>query len=237
MHRKITSHFVAPIFALILVGIAIGQDSQAKVISAPEFKLSAEAEAAGIDGTVTIYITVTKEGKVKAARIAAGPAWPCGSAPDKEIKQVGEDIKENILAAKFQPAMNNGKPVEVDLSVSFAIGEAYRQLERKRAREAAIARGEPVPVTVSGGVINGKALSLPKPQYPSEARSQRASGSVSVQVLIDEKGKVIQAGAITGNPLLQFASRDSACGAKFAPTLLEGQPVKVSGVITYNFVP
>lgn len=93
------------------------------------------------------------------------------------------------------------------------------------------------PKTVSGGVLNGKATSLPKPSYPAAARAMRASGSVSVQVLISENGSVISAHAVSGHPLLRAAAEGAARGARFSPTLLSGQPVKVSGVITYNFVP
>ena len=93
------------------------------------------------------------------------------------------------------------------------------------------------PKTVSGGVLNGKATSLPKPPYPPAARAVRASGSVSVQVLISESGSVVSASAVSGHPLLRPAAVAAARGARFSPTLLSGQPVKVSGVITYNFVP
>ena len=85
--------------------------------------------------------------------------------------------------------------------------------------------------------MNGKAISLPKPAYPPAARAVRAGGACSVQVLIDENGNVISAYAVSGHPLLRAASEAAARAARFSPTLLEGKPVKVSGVITYNFVP
>ncbi len=90
---------------------------------------------------------------------------------------------------------------------------------------------------ISGGVLNGKAISLPKPQYPAIARTARASGQVTVQVTIDENGSVISARAVGGHPLLQAAAVAAARGARFSPTKLSGQPVKVTGVITYNFLP
>jgi protein TonB len=89
---------------------------------------------------------------------------------------------------------------------------------------------------ISGGVLNGKAISLPKPSYPPIARQAHASGTVVVQVTIDENGNVISARAISGHPLLQAVSVGAARGARFSPTKLSGQPVKVTGVITYNFV-
>lgn len=93
-----------------------------------------------------------------------------------------------------------------------------------------------MPKQISGGVLNGKAVSLPKPPYPPAARAVNAEGAVSVQVLIDEEGNVASANAISGHPLLRAAAVEAARRAKFSPTLLMGTPVKVSGVITYNFV-
>ncbi|HJT29729.1 MAG TPA: TonB family protein [Pyrinomonadaceae bacterium] len=89
---------------------------------------------------------------------------------------------------------------------------------------------------ISGGVLNGKAISLPKPAYPPIARAAHASGTVVVQVTIDENGNVIAAHAVSGHPLLQGAAVGAARQAKFSPTKLSGQPVKVTGVIQYNFV-
>lgn len=89
---------------------------------------------------------------------------------------------------------------------------------------------------ISGGVLNGKAISLPKPAYPPIARAAHASGTVVVQVTIDENGSVIAAHAVSGHPLLQGAAVGAARQARFSPTKLSGQPVKVTGVIQYNFV-
>lgn len=92
------------------------------------------------------------------------------------------------------------------------------------------------PTTISGGVLNGKATSLPKPAYPPIAKAARASGAVNVQVTIDESGNVISASAVSGHPLLRQSAITAARQAKFRPTVLSGQPVKVTGVIVYNFV-
>jgi TonB family protein len=108
------------------------------------------------------------------------------------------------------------------------------------AEEPPPPRPTPTPVPerrapISGGVLNGKAISKPAPVYPAVARAARASGTVTVQVLIDESGKVVSARAVGGHPLLQQAAVQAAYGARFAPTILSGQPVKVTGVLTYNF--
>ncbi len=89
---------------------------------------------------------------------------------------------------------------------------------------------------VSGGVLDGKAVSKPQPPYPSLAKAARASGLVTVQVTVDETGSVVSASAVSGHPLLRPAAVAAAKQAKFSPTLLSGKPVKVTGTLTYNFV-
>lgn len=89
--------------------------------------------------------------------------------------------------------------------------------------------------TVSGGVLNGKAKSKPEPPYPAIAKAAKAQGTVTVQVVVDEQGRVTSARAVGGHPLLQQAAVQAARQATFEPTKLAGKPVKVSGVLTYNF--
>jgi TonB family protein len=89
---------------------------------------------------------------------------------------------------------------------------------------------------IESGMLNGRALSLPWPSYPPVARAAHVSGTVKVQVIIDEEGNVIAARAVEGHPLLQAAAVGAALQARFSRTLLEGEPVRVSGLIQYNFV-
>ena len=80
------------------------------------------------------------------------------------------------------------------------------------------------------------AVSLPQPPYPAMARQIHVFGQVQVQILVDENGKVVSAQAVSGHPLLVTAAKDAALRARFTPTKLNGVPVKIQGVITYNFV-
>lgn len=89
--------------------------------------------------------------------------------------------------------------------------------------------------TVSGGVVNGKAITLVKPEYSKAAQAIRADGEVKVQVTIDEDGSVVSASAVSGHPLLRAAAVNAARSSKFSPTFLSKQKVKVTGIIVYNF--
>jgi hypothetical protein len=56
-----------------------------------------------------------------------------------------------------------------------------------------------------------------------------------VQVVIDESGRVISAVPVSGHPLLKAAAAEAAKRSTFSATKMSGQPVKVYGIITYNF--
>lgn len=90
--------------------------------------------------------------------------------------------------------------------------------------------------SVSSEVLNSRALHLENPVYPAIGRQVRADGTVLVQVTIGENGNVISARAIDGHPLLRAGSVAAARKSKFSPTKLCGEPVRVAGIITYNFV-
>jgi protein TonB len=84
-------------------------------------------------------------------------------------------------------------------------------------------------------VLNSKVVSLPQPVYPAMARQIKVEGAVNIQILVNELGKVVSAQVVSGNALLNPAARDAAMRARFTPTILNGVPVKIQGVITYNF--
>ena len=113
-------------------------------------------------------------------------------------------------------------------------GESTVAIEEKRELPPP-PKIEPPKRTTSIGVVNGKATYLPKPPYPQTAIAVRAEGEVTVQVTIDEQGKVIAAKALRGHPLLKGVSEKAAWSARFSPTLLSKVPVKVTGVIVYKF--
>jgi TonB family protein len=94
---------------------------------------------------------------------------------------------------------------------------------------------KPILKPVSGGVLNGTAVLLPPPVYPEAAKRMRTQGVVTVEVILDETGKVVSASASAGPTILRDAAVQAALKARFSPTKLSGQPVKVSGVINYKF--
>jgi outer membrane biosynthesis protein TonB len=139
-----------------------------------------------------------------------------------------------MMEAKFTPSIRGGKATGSELLMTFLIGKAFE--DSKKAKTPAANGTANVPKIINAGVINGRAVKLPKPEYPADARGY---GLVTVHVLVDEQGNVILAGAKTGGDdiTLADAARTAACKAKFSPTVLAGNPLKVSGEITYSFFP
>jgi TonB family protein len=138
------------------------------------------------------------------------------------IDLVGYDEVSDVLQRYQCIASKTGNSQKA----SRLINETQIKIERKFKQSVA-----------DGGVVNGKAKKLVKPRYPARAGAARLSGAVQVQVTIDETGKVIFACSISGNSVFYGEAEDAALKSKFDLTLVNGKPVKVTGIIVYNFIP
>ena len=87
----------------------------------------------------------------------------------------------------------------------------------------------------TGEIINGKAVNLVRPRYPQEAKDQRITGTVKIRVWIDERGNVAKTRPACGDGILERAAEGAARLSKFSPTLVDGKPVEVTGLIIYRF--
>jgi TonB family protein len=194
-----------------------------------------------------------------AAAPASSPAVsPAGSSnnassPAGEMKNASLSLKPTINPPTVPSPGNNSSPVQKSATVPIVVKPSDKlngvgAVEVGALKSASLSTAvikldaEPPPPTprpilkpVSGGVLNGIAVSLPSPIYPETARRLRVSGSVTVEVIIDETGKVISAKAIDGPTALREVAVQAALRARFSPTKLSGQPVKVAGTISYKF--
>lgn len=135
----------------------------------------------------------------------------------------------------------DGPPIDLGNTIRGEGGSSGPSTTSTQPVSEPIASAPPPPAPtkpkgpVSGGVMTGKAKSLPTPTYSAAARAVNAKGKVTVQITVDEDGKVISAKAVDGHPLLRPAAVEAAWKARFSPTTLSGVPVKVTGIISYNF--
>lgn len=150
------------------------------------------------------------------------------TVPPREVSKADEVTLYEQAATKFLDSFKL-TPDEPALDDD---GQQWKEQCRKVLGTMQVKPGDPV----TGSVLNGRALSLPHPEYPLLAKKAYAQGTVAVQVVIDQAGAVVSAHAVSGHPLLYAVSVKAARSARFTATTLEGQPVCVTGVITYNFI-
>lgn len=202
--------------------------------------------------TITYYLDETLAKMVQQASSPAAPpaAVPASNsvqpaAANSTAKNVSgpAQIKSDKPASALPPqvdiaSLNKASVTGSSVPFSSPVGNSNTNTKPNVVLDGeppAKAAPKPLLKPVSGGVLNGKAVELPAPLYPEVAKRMRATGLVSVEVVIDADGKVISAKAVSGNSMLQQAAVQAALRARFSPTTLSGQPVRVSGVINYNF--
>lgn len=205
-----------------------------KVLSIEDYVMTDVMQSGGIGGSVIVSLTLSSDGTPSDVVALHGPMYPCDSYPIEFIDAARAGVVRSIQNAKFEPIIVEGVATEQRVTFTVNLDVNFRKANRPSPTSEPGAR---VPKLVSGGILNGKATSLPKPRYPAEARAAGAGGAVSVSILIDEQGSVVRAGLVSGNALFTDAARTAACKSAFSPTMLSGNPVKVSGVLVYNFVP
>lgn len=170
---------------------------------------------------------------------AEKPAEKPSEKPADKSAEKSSDKESTGAAQLIVASLDKGAAGSQQQPVAAAPAATPQVLQQPAAQpngegaSAPVVRGPLKPV--SGGILNGKAVSLPPPQYPDVARRSRVAGTVEVEVVIDTSGKVISAKAVKGPPMLFQAAEQAARNARFLPTLLSGQPVKTSGVINYTF--
>lgn len=197
------------------------------------------------------------------AAMMAKMAEPAGnSAPSVKTEDAGSQVKATVEASsEVKPPANSGASAnhaegekvaatlpspttsldKLKLSAAQPGSPDLRGAALDTNKKVVVNESAPPPAPrpllkpVSGGVLNGMALVLPPPAYPETARRMRQSGLVQVEVVVDENGKVISARAMSGPSTLRDVAVEAAYRARFSPTKLSGQPVKVTGQINYNF--
>lgn len=172
------------------------------------------------DGKLSLLFITKFNGPMGEVEIKSNESW--------ELSNDGKTLKRIVITESPRGTQTT--------EYIFTKGEAKPTAEAANNNTAS---GEKPagPKFLDTGVVNGKAVNLVKPVYPVEAKEKGIGGPVKVKVIIDEQGSVMSAQAIDGDNLLRKACEDAAKASKFNPTNLGGNPVKVRGVIIYNFTP
>jgi TonB family protein len=142
-------------------------------------------------------------------------------------KAIDDYRKAYELDASNEPAKNN---------LQRLLAEQSKKLPKTQIKEA-VSVPEPAVAsqTVALGQLKGYAVKLETPVYPLNAQQFKIGGAVTVQITLDQEGKVVSARASDGPSLLRSASEEAARKSKFKPARIGSLAVKATGFIIYNF--
>ena len=181
----------------------MGQAQPTKIaLPLPEYPK--DARKASLGGRVTVNVTVDEKGHVIPSD-AEGPYPVCQSVTAPNVLALRLAATNAATKAEFKPALLNEKPVSVNGRINYLFTPPPSKQSKEGGYNVALqATVEPaekttevntsntssLPKTISGGILNNKAITLPKPSYPAAAKAIRAGGAVTVQVLILEDGSM-----------------------------------------------
>jgi len=186
--------------------------------------------------TISYYLDATMAKMLQPAS-STSPASSASPAPTKTADN--STAKKGTQQSTVPPLQVTHRTITLNGPANQPVAEmrnvSFASNPKVAVENAPTPPAKPAPRIVTGGVLNGNAITLPAPTYPETARRMRTSGVVEVEVVIDENGKVISANAVSGPSVFRDNAVQAALRAKFTPSKLSGQPVKVTGKIVYNF--
>ena len=195
----------------------------------PDTEEDARRQSAVAESVPTFTVTVSAAAPAAKAPAAPQPLPTPEPTPNAAPERLGgNNLFEAATGKTAGPA-----PAEARDEKTSAAQPAPAEPQPAKASKPEEGGASHAPL--SAGVLNGRALRLPVPVYPSAAKNSGAQGRVVVEVLIDEQGRVIEARAVSGHAFLLASAVQAARQARFTPTLLSGSPVKVKGTLSYVF--
>jgi TonB family protein len=183
----------------------------------PQPEYPKEAKEQNISGSVSVKVSIDEEGNVTEAKACLGHPL------------LHLEAEKAAMKAKFKPTKLSGVAVKVSgiIVYNFKVEDEIESIKE--------VEGTKKPIIIGHSAPNTKPIFAPQPEYPAAAKLVGVTGEVGVEILIDEKGNVEEAKAVSGHPLLRISAEKAAKLAKFKPTTLSGTPVKVKGFIVYKF--
>jgi len=196
-------------------------------LSLPEADYSPKGNEAAT-GAVMVRVQVNRQGNVISTRVLNGP-FPLRPAATKAARQ-----------ATFAPErLSGGRVTTGTITYTFiepAAASAASPTGAVAATEAAAVPNSTDDLPVTGDALAGTEIDLPRAEYPSSARKQGISGTITVRVRVNRSGRVVSWLTSKGDSRLRAAALKAARNARFAPDKLPGNG-EVVGTITYNFKP
>jgi len=178
--------------------------------------------------------------KIPNAQNTGKPAAVPTSVATREVEPVEEPHKSafsHVRLAAPKLKRGNASAVSGEADPGIALENSAAGSAGPFATGLTVSRGSQpaAPIAVGGEVKPVQLISSVPPVYPQLARSQRVSGDVKIDALIDENGRVTGMKVVGGPVLLHQAAMDSLRQWKYKPATLDGKAVSMHLVVTVQF--
>jgi TonB family protein len=153
------------------------------------------------------------------------------SFPEQSQSEADSALLERPGAKTFSTTANSLSPMQppqVKINTPTSQPEFASLLS---SRESLPVMAAPV----SHGVTQGELIRKVEPVYPLQARAERITGPVVLEIRVSQDGMVRNIRTVSGDPQLASAAVDAVRQWKYAPTLLDGHPIETTKQITVLF--
>jgi len=225
-------------------------------VSTPAAQVSsAPASSAPVPSTVSPASPATPS---RPAAVFSLPSTTANSAPARTSPPAPVAPVPAPVESRRETASHDSAPVE-EPAKKPALGEVHLAAPVVRGSGEGQASGEPLPavetpdansgadaltgvarqkgpaVPVGGDVKTAQLIKAVPPVYPQMARSQRVTGNVTLDALIDADGNVAQVKVISGPPVLHQAALEAVKQWKYTPAQLNGNATASHLTVTVQF--
>ena len=160
------------------------------------------------------------------SQVATNTATPTQPVVTQPVPNNTQTTREREVKPVETVVAKNDKPIIVT-----SAPPTVKEETKKPADTITAGSGD----TIDVGSLVAYATAQPQPVYPSAAKSLRTTGIVKVEVTVNESGDVAEVQKTSGPMLLQDAAKNAIKKWKFKPFVKDGQPVKATGFVNFNF--
>jgi TonB family protein len=231
-------HVSVPMERLRAPSLRQGSTGQAlrRAIRMPALEYPQDALEAGIGGRVFVDIAVNAAGDVTTGAIVTGP------------DELRDSAFKAAMALKFNPHPET-TPMRLSVdyrirsdstTVSISWWDASGTRTRAAGRRLPSDRGATAVVWEQNSerrdVAPPRKTKDVAPTYPAAARAAGVQGSIVLEAIIDERGRVTRTSLLRSIPLLDRAAIDAVMQWEYEPTMINGTAVPNAVTVTVNFV-
>ena len=197
--------------------------------------------------TATVFKQPAEQPKVIVpVAVAANQPQPTNNNQSQTLNQQPAPVVEKPAPNNAVAEQKTEQPQQPSTTASTDSGAANNNSAKNKTDKPA---NEPIVVKsaaktetkasgdglIQVGSLVDAATRKVSPMYPPLAKTARITGVVKVEVVLDENGKVAEVRNAAGPEMLRHAAMEAVKRWQFKPFTRDGQAVRASGFVNFNF--